>query len=63
MEEEVSVQPDWLLEVPEELDVCVAVRHFEEALALFQKAKEYISQRKDIQGDHVLVEIERKVRI
>lgn len=50
------------MEVPEELDVCVAQRHFEEALALLHKAKEYISQHKDNQSDHVLVDIERKVR-
>lgn len=61
VEEETSVHPDWLLEVPEELDVCVAQRHFEEALALLHKAKEYILQNKDNQSDHTLADIERKV--
>lgn len=63
LEEEKLVHPDWFMEVPEELDVCVAQRHFEEALALLHRAKEYISQHKDNQSDHVLVDIERKVRI
>lgn len=63
VEEEKFVHPDWFLEVPEELDVCVAQRHFEEALVLLQKAKEYISQHKDNQSDHVLIDMERKVRI
>lgn len=55
------VLPDWFLEVPEELDVCVAQRHFEEALTILHKAKEYIAQHKDNQSDHVLVDMERKV--
>lgn len=63
VEEEVSIHPDWFLEVPEELDVCVAQRHFEEALTLLQKAKEYILQHKDSQSDHVLADIERKVNV
>lgn len=49
------------MEVPEELDVCVAQRHFEEALSLLQKAKEYVSQHKSDQADHVLLDTERKV--
>lgn len=63
VEEEVLTHTDWFLEIPEELDVCVAQRHFEEALNLLQKAKDYISQHKekDHHGDHVLIDIERKV--
>lgn len=62
-EEEVSPHPDWFLEVPEELDVCVAQRHFEDALQLLQKAKEYIAQHKQNQSDRVLNDTQRKVRL
>ncbi|KAG5870032.1 hypothetical protein JTB14_026613 [Gonioctena quinquepunctata] len=57
------VHPEWFIDVPEELDVCVAQRHFEEALALLQKAKEYISQFATVndQSDHVMIDIQRKV--
>uniref|UniRef100_A0A6P7GEP0 Exocyst complex component 8-like n=1 Tax=Diabrotica virgifera virgifera TaxID=50390 RepID=A0A6P7GEP0_DIAVI len=58
-----TVQPEWFLDIPEELDVCVAQRHFEEALSLLQKAKEYISQMTagNEKHDHVFLDIQRKV--
>lgn len=59
-EDEVFDHPDWLLEVPEELDVCVAQRHFEDALSLLQKAKDYINAYNH-QADHILADIQRKV--
>ncbi|XP_033223008.1 exocyst complex component 8 [Belonocnema kinseyi] len=35
--------PEWLLEVPEDLDSCIAQRHFEEAYHLLEKAKAYLA--------------------
>lgn len=63
MEEEICEHPDWLMEAPEELDVYVAQRHFDEALALLQKTKDYIAQyhSPNNQPDHTLSEIQRKV--
>ncbi|KAJ8958912.1 hypothetical protein NQ318_019681 [Aromia moschata] len=62
-EETGLVHPEWFLDIPEELDVCVAQRHFEEALAFLQKAKEYINQFVAANGqpDHVMIDIQRKV--
>lgn len=58
-----TVHPEWFLDIPEELDVCVAQRHFEEALSLLQKSKEYINQLQitNDKHDHVLIDIQRKV--
>ncbi|XP_015601333.1 exocyst complex component 8 [Cephus cinctus] len=36
--------PEWLLEVTEDLDSCIAQRHFEEAHNLLEKAKAYLSE-------------------
>lgn len=60
-----TIHPEWFTDAPEELDVCVAQRHFEDALALLQKAKEYINQFiiSNGQADHVMIEIQRKVLI
>lgn len=33
--------PEWLLELPEDLDVCIAQRHFEDAFSLLQKANQF----------------------
>lgn len=44
----------------------IAQRHFENALSLLDKAKEYIRQYTITQGnqhDHVLIEIQRKVLV
>lgn len=63
-EDDVSVHPEWLLEAPEELDVSIAQRHFENALGLLERAKEYTQQYVITQGnqhDHILTEIQRKV--
>lgn len=35
--------PEWVLEVPEDLDSCIAQRHFEEAYHLLEKAKAYLA--------------------
>lgn len=63
MEDDTIVHPDWLLEIPEELDVCVAQRHFEEALSLLRKTESYFSEYQPVDGqiDHILVELRRKV--
>lgn len=56
--------PDWFLEIPEELDVCIAQRHFEEAVVFLQKSKDYIAEflhSNNNQPDHVLSDIQRKV--
>ncbi|CAK9816016.1 Exocyst complex component 8 [Anthophora plagiata] len=50
--------PEWMLEVAEDLDSCIAQRHFEEAYSLLEKAKAYL---KDAQPTSVLLEIQAKV--
>ncbi|XP_003739493.1 exocyst complex component 8 [Galendromus occidentalis] len=39
--EEDALIPEWLIELPDELDVCIAERNFEQAVELLQKVKEY----------------------
>ncbi|KAK0166624.1 hypothetical protein PV327_004116 [Microctonus hyperodae] len=39
--------PEWLLEVTEDLDSCIAQRHFEEAYTLWNKAKNYLNEAQD----------------
>ncbi|XP_015123198.1 exocyst complex component 8 [Diachasma alloeum] len=36
--------PEWLLEVTEDLDSCMAQRHFEEAYSLLEKVKNYLRE-------------------
>lgn len=50
--------PEWLLEVTEDLDSCMAQRHFEEAYSLLEKAKNYL---KETQTSPQLNEIKTKV--
>ncbi|KAK9295218.1 hypothetical protein QLX08_010370 [Tetragonisca angustula] len=50
--------PEWMLEVAEDLDSCIAQRHFEEAYGLLEKAKAYL---KDAQSTPLLLEIRSKV--
>ncbi|XP_003486779.1 exocyst complex component 8 [Bombus impatiens] len=50
--------PEWMLEVAEDLDSCIAQRHFEEAYSLLEKAKDYL---KDAQMTPLLFEIQSKV--
>ncbi|XP_031829940.1 exocyst complex component Exo84 [Nomia melanderi] len=50
--------PEWMLEVAEDLDSCIAQRHFEEAYSLLEKAKTYL---KDSQTTPILLEIQSKV--
>lgn len=51
--------------MPEDLDVFVAQRHFEDALNLLNRAREYITQHvtKAEYQDAVLSEIQRKVEM
>lgn len=49
---------EWVLEVAEDLDSCIAQRHFEEAYGLLEKAKVYL---KDAQSTPLLTEIQTKV--
>ncbi|KDR14056.1 exocyst complex component 8 isoform X2 [Zootermopsis nevadensis] len=51
--------PEWLLEVPEDLDVCIAQRHFEEAYNLLERAREFLD--KNTTTDPVITDIRRKV--
>ena len=37
---ESTALPEWVQELPEDLDVCIAQRHFEEAYDLLQKAQQ-----------------------
>lgn len=50
--------PEWLLELPEDLDVCIAQRHFEDAFSLLQKANQFSYP---LNKDPQLIEIRRKV--
>ncbi|XP_057333123.1 exocyst complex component 8 [Microplitis mediator] len=50
--------PEWLLEVTEDLDSCIAQRHFEEAYNIFEKANSYL---KGIQSSSQLTEIKTKI--
>lgn len=36
--------PEWLLEVPEDLDMLIVQRHFEEAYNLIEKTREYLDE-------------------
>lgn len=62
-DEEVSIHPEWFLEIPDELDVCVAQRHFEEALTLLEKARDFSTTytAPQNQEDHIFADIMRKV--
>ncbi|KAK9888906.1 hypothetical protein WA026_001127 [Henosepilachna vigintioctopunctata] len=60
LEDTVTAHPEWFLEAPEELDVCIAQRHFDDALALLQRVVEYCAHA---QQDHVLIEVQRKVDV
>ncbi|PNF29096.1 Exocyst complex component 8 [Cryptotermes secundus] len=54
-----SELPEWLMEVPEDLDVCIAQRHFEEAYNLLERAREFLD--KNTATDPVITDIRRKV--
>jgi hypothetical protein len=47
--------PEWLVEVPEDLDVCIAQRHFEEAYNLLKRAREFLD--KNTNTDPVVTDI------
>lgn len=47
--------PEWLVEVPEDLDVCIAQRHFEEAYNLLKRAREFLD--KNTNADPVIRDI------
>lgn len=55
--ESIEPLPEWLLEVTEDLDSCMAQRHFEEAFNLLEKTKNYL---KDVQPTPQLNEIKLK---
>ncbi|XP_043290134.1 exocyst complex component 8 [Venturia canescens] len=50
--------PEWLMEVAEDLDSCMAQRHFEEAYSLLERAKTYL---KEAQSTPDLNQIRNKV--
>ncbi|XP_074109472.1 exocyst complex component Exo84 [Cotesia typhae] len=49
--------PEWLSEVTEDLDSCIAQRHFEEAYNLFEKAMSYLKVTQTSQS----IEIKKKI--
>ncbi|XP_018404008.1 PREDICTED: exocyst complex component 8 isoform X2 [Cyphomyrmex costatus] len=55
---EYKTPPEWVLEVAEDLDSCIAQRHFNEAYVLLEKAKDYL---RDVQSTPLLMEIQTKV--
>lgn len=50
--------PEWVLEVAEDLDSCIAQRHFEDAYSLLERARTYL---KDTTMTPLLLEIQAKV--
>ncbi|XP_015183700.1 PREDICTED: exocyst complex component 8 [Polistes dominula] len=50
--------PEWMLEVAEDLDSCIAQRHFEDAYSLLERARTYL---KDTTMTPLLLEIKTKV--
>ncbi|XP_056873631.1 LOW QUALITY PROTEIN: exocyst complex component 8-like [Takifugu flavidus] len=44
-EDHVDLSLDWILELPEDLDVCIALRDFEGAVDLLDKLKEYLKDQ------------------
>lgn len=39
--------PEWIVDLPDDLDVLIAQRHFEDANALISKAKLYLEEHND----------------
>ncbi|XP_060528320.1 exocyst complex component 8 [Cylas formicarius] len=56
----ITTHPDWFLNVVDELDVCIAQRHFEEAVNLLEKATRYVQTLP--QADHAS-EVQRKADV
>ncbi|XP_075222918.1 exocyst complex component Exo84 [Lycorma delicatula] len=52
--------PDWLLEVPEDLDVLIAQRHFEDAHSLIEKTREFLDKASPT---HTHQDIRRKMEL
>jgi hypothetical protein len=42
-EQDAEMLPDWLVDLPEDLDVCIAQRNFEEAVGLVHKVNDHFS--------------------
>ncbi|XP_063224214.1 exocyst complex component 8 [Bacillus rossius redtenbacheri] len=54
--------PEWLVEAPEDLDACIAQRHFEEAFNLLGKARDFLDANEEGSAhDPVFTDIRRKV--
>ncbi|XP_030749677.1 exocyst complex component 8 [Sitophilus oryzae] len=62
-EEVTIIHPEWFLDVADELDVCIAQRHFEDAANYLQKAQNYITKITVQNGelDHVIIDVKKKV--
>ncbi|XP_066581241.1 exocyst complex component 8 isoform X2 [Prorops nasuta] len=56
--EHYEIPSEWVLEVAEDLDSCIAQRHFEEAYSLLEKARGYI---RDTQQTPFISEIQVKI--
>lgn len=50
-------KPEWFLESPEEVDVLIAERHFEDALELLMKCKDYCDGIEEAEKDSVFTDI------
>ncbi|CAH1133128.1 unnamed protein product [Ceutorhynchus assimilis] len=48
--EEIFTHPDWFLDIPDELDVCIAQRQFEDAVNHINKSKTYINKHPEHVG-------------
>ncbi|GLH13582.1 Exocyst complex component 8 [Gryllus bimaculatus] len=54
--------PEWLVEMPEDLDVCIAQRHFEDAYNLIERARDFVDKNcPNHMSDPVIEEIRRKL--
>lgn len=62
-EQSIINHSEWFLDIPDELDVCVAQRQFEDAVNYLNKAQNYINKfnAQYPTPDHVILDIQRKV--
>lgn len=56
--------PEWISEVAEDLDSCIAQRHFEEAYHLLQKVKMFLKDRpKNFQTNQLISKVNGRIKI
>ncbi|XP_050306757.1 exocyst complex component 8 [Anthonomus grandis grandis] len=64
--EEITItHPDWFHDIPDELDVCLAQRQFEDAVNYLNRAQHYINKfnSQHSTADHTVLDIQKKVEL